>query len=187
MNKKSTVVKVAYKKEWSTKDGQTMHSWHVTMDNGDAGSINTREKKEPWAIGEEAEYTVETREYNGDTYTNIKKVYAAKGGFGGKTWTPDPERETRLERWAKQRVISRQACLNTAASLIASGCGPATVENLTGIADKLEEWAWQGVASKVATIMRPTAAAPTTTNDAQASYGKAPVSVSPQGEEDLPF
>lgn len=143
---KSKVVKVAFRKEFTTANG-SMFSWHVTMDNGDAGETATKANKEPWAVGEEAEYTKEEKEYNGQVFTKIKKVYAnGQGGFhGAKKWTPDPEKETRVERWAKQLLISRQACLNTAASLIASGAGPATIDNITALADKLAEHVYQGV------------------------------------------
>lgn len=39
-----------------------------------------------------------------------------------------------------QDRIARMAALNTANALIANGRGEATIENLTGIADKILEW-----------------------------------------------
>lgn len=45
-----------------------------------------------------------------------------------------------MTEYDRQEVISRQACLNTAASLISAGAGASTVENLTGIAQQLLDW-----------------------------------------------
>lgn len=146
--KTSNVVKVTYKKEWQSKNGP-MHSWHVTMDNGDAGEVNTKSAdKGPWEVGEEASYTMEAKDYNGNTYYKITKITPFKQGAaqgGGSKWVPDAERESRKERWAKQLIISRQAALNTAASLISAGNGQSSVENLTGIAGQILKWTFEGI------------------------------------------
>jgi hypothetical protein len=172
---KATVANLKFLKTFQTRNGEEMYSWHVTMDNGDAGEVATKTHKEPWAIGEEAEFTTEQQTYGDKTYTKIKKVFAQGGGGykggGGSKWTPDPEKESRVERWAKQTLIGRQACLNTAASLIASGGGPSTLDNLFALADKIEEHVHRGV--DIRRLAKGTDVKPAqVTNDAPAQYAK---------------
>lgn len=141
--KTSTVVKVSYVKEWQNKNGP-MYSWHVTMDNGDSGEANTKTPdKGPWAVGEEANYSIDAKEYNGNTYYKITKITPFQQGkpgaaSGGAKWTPDPEKENRRERWAKQLMITRMGCLNTAASLISAGNGDSSTDNLIDLAKTIE-------------------------------------------------
>lgn len=192
----STVVKVAFKKQFPSNYGP-QYSWHVTMDNGDAGETTTKTELPPWEVGNTADYTMEWKEYNGQQYAKIKKVYEQRGaggnGGGGakKAWTPDGERETRRERWAKQIMITRQACLNTASSLISAGCGPSSLENLKGLAEDLETWVKRDIDLKkiVASAPAPAAEAPVPAPPAQPkpTPRPAPVAVSPEGEDDLPF
>lgn len=191
--KTSAVVKVSFVKEWQSKNGP-MYSWHVTMDNGDSGEANTKTPdKGPWAVGEEANYSIDAKEYNGNTYYKITKItpfqQGKPGAASGAKWTPDPEKESRKERWAKQILIGRQACMNTAASLISAGCGPSTVENLTGIADQLETWVKRGIDIR-ALAASPTAAAVEVAKVApvaQPAPKPAPPPVVSSDEDDLPF
>lgn len=183
---KSEVVKVTYKKSFSTKNGE-MHSWHVTMDNGDMGETSTKTDKAPWAVGDEAEYTIEEGQYG----TKIKKAFSqnAGGGFSGTKpaqgkWTPDPEKETRKERWAKQIMITRQACLNTASGLISAGNGDSSIDNLTGLAEKLEKWVKRDIDLKslVAPALPPTPEPPPAPNTKpEPSYTQL------RDDSDLPF
>lgn len=189
----STVVKVAFKNQFEGKFGP-QYSWHVTMDNGDAGETVTKTDMPPWEVGNPAEYTLEWKEYNGKSYAKIKKAFEQRAGGNGdgkRQWTPDPEKETRKERWAKQIMIGRQACLNTAASLISAGCGPSTVENLTGLAEQLETWTKRGIDLKTlvapAPAPQPAAAPPPAPRPTPAPRPQ-PVATSPDGEDDgLPF
>jgi hypothetical protein len=170
---KATVANLKFLKTFQTRSGGEMYSWHVVMDNGDAGEVSTKTDKAPWTIGEEAEFTTEQQTYGDKTYTKIKKAFTQGGGFkggGGSKWTPDPEKESRVERWAKQTLIGRQACLNTAASLIASGSGEATTENICGIAEKLEAWVHRGVDMRRLAKGEPKPAQ--VTNDPPAQYAK---------------
>jgi len=162
--KTSQVVKCQFKKEWQSKNGP-LFSWQVAFDNGDSGEFNTKSPdKGPWEVGEEANYTLEPKDYNGTTYykgTKITPFQQGKPAYsgGGAKWTPDPEKETRRERWAKQVIISRQSALNTASSLISAGCGPSTTDNLRDIAEQLEKWAYRGLDLK-ALVAGPVAPAP---------------------------
>ena len=45
----------------------------------------------------------------------------------------------------RQVVITRLACLNTATEVLKSHAKPITSENLFKVAEKLEDWVWQGL------------------------------------------
>lgn len=188
--KTSQVVKVTYKNEWQSKNGP-MYSWTVAFDNGESAEFNTKSPdKQPWEVGETANYTIEEKEYNGRIYHKGTKItpfqQGGKPGFGGgKQWTPDPEKETRKERWAKQMLISRLACLNTASSLISAGSGPSTTENLEGIAEALEKWACRGLQLSQFTTPKPVEQPKP--EPAKPAPKPAPVAVGPEAEDDLPF
>lgn len=197
---KSTVVKVSYKKEFPSKNGQ-MHSWHVTMDNGDMGETVTKSDTAPWQVGDEAEYNLTYQEYNGEQYAKIKKVFANANGTGNgaafsggkKPWTPNPESETRRERWAKQIMITRQACMNTSMSLISAGCGESTLDNLFGLAEKMEAWVKRGIDPKTLVPQQPAQpeAAPTAAvrpaSQVAPPVRKPEPAFAPALDDDLPF
>lgn len=135
--------------------GKTKYKFDVILDTEERGQLACLESElngmdAPIAVGEIHEFNVypsSNADFPDNWYLRKANGNGAgwKGGSGGSKWTPDPEKENRKERWAKQVVISRQSALNTASSLISAGCGPSTVENLTGIAEQLEKWAYRGL------------------------------------------
>lgn len=143
--------------------GKTKYKFDVILDTEERGQLACLENElngmdAPIAVGEIHEFSVYTSsnpEFPDNWYLRKTK---AEGGWkgGGSKWTPDPEKENRKERWAKQLMITRQACLNTAASLISAGNGPSSIENLTGLASQLEEWVKRGLDLK--SIANPTPA-----------------------------
>lgn len=130
--------------------GKKMHPFEVEFDRGGVPDLvgiiaftedEIKDGKPPIENGKEYTFSAYPKEgYPDQLY--LQKTGTQGGGFkgGGRTWTPDPERETREERNRKQRSITRLAVLNTACSLISSGAGPATAENAMAIATKLEDW-----------------------------------------------
>lgn len=192
---KATVAKVTFKKEFSTKNGQ-MYSWHVTMDNGDMGETATKENTPPWAVGEEAEYNRVEEEYNGQMYVKLKKAFTQGGGKGfgggGSKWTPDPEKESRKERWAKQIMITRMGCLNTATTLwtsVQSGNLPLLeqADSVKDLAEIFETWVKRGIDLKALVaappVVAPAAPAPEPAKAAPVAK-PTPVAVD---EDDIPF
>lgn len=140
---KAKVLKIEEAGEFQTKSGNTLYKWTVVTDAGDAGQVNTTKKEAPWKVGDEAEYEVEKKEYNGTTYTTLKKAGAAGfGGGGGRTWTPDPERETRAERILRQALIVRQSSIAQAVALV--GGKVDTVDKVLGVAEQIEAWVNRG-------------------------------------------
>jgi hypothetical protein len=174
---KSRVDSVKYNRAFSSKNGE-MHSWWVVMVNGDAGETATKSDKAPWAVGDEAEYTFEDGQY-----PKIKKVFAEGGGGGGfgakKAWTPDPEKETRKERWAKQVMITRHACLNTAVEIIVGGQSKCTAQEVMILAEHLETWVKRGIDLK---SLVATAEAPKPAPGPSSVPGHTPASTSEQAE-----
>lgn len=216
---KAKVLKVEHAGEWNTKDGEVMHKWNVVTDTGDTGTVNTKKNEAPWNVGEEAEYEVVKKEYNGNTYTTLKKVYAnnggGQGGYQKRAWTPDPERENRQERIARQALIVRQSCLAQAMDYVCRTGDKPSLEAVLASAIAFEKHVLRGDILKrmahageqaapapvqtVAQAPVPAAATPSTTLDAAAAYAAAkaapaatapepePMAVSPLGENDLPF
>lgn len=132
--------------------GKVKYKFDITLDNGMAGQMTCLTEELdgtecPVKVGEEREFNV---------YANSNPSYAdnwylkkakSDGGFkgGGGKWTPDPEKENRKERWAKQLMITRMGCLNTAASLISAGNGDSSTDNLIDLAKTIEGHVLQGL------------------------------------------
>lgn len=154
-------------------EGKTLYKYDVELDNGQAGQMASETEEAPVKVGEE----VAINSYKGNSgYPDNWYLDRPKGGGykgGGKQWTPDPERENRKERWAKQIMITRQACLNTACQLMSNGGAKADLKSLTETAEALEAWVKRGI--NLSDLVNGTkAAAATATNDAPGQYKKAP-------------
>lgn len=190
--KTSRVTKCDFKNEWQSKNGP-MYSWYVSFDNGDHAEFNTKSPdRGPWEVGAEANYTTEAKEYKGNIYYKGTKITPFDQGKSGKAWTPDPERESRKERWAKQLMITRQACLNTACQLTANGGAEANIDTLKDTAAELEKWVLRGM--DLHKLANPTQNG----TPAQAAPAKAPAktaetvrqpkpALADMPEDDLPF
>lgn len=161
--KKGVVRSVTGNGTWDSKYG-TMYKFEVSFDNGDAGEYNSKSQDQTkFVIGQEAEYTISSREYNGNMYYTIKPAQPA-GGYsgGGYKSKADPEKDKR---------IAKLAVLKSATELVvADKIGR---QDIFVIADEMMKWVYD---EKV-TIGRKEEAVP-----------HKPVAVLPNGEtDDLPF
>ena len=104
--------------------GKVLHKWHVRLEDGTAGTC--------WAADADDE-----GKPLGCPFTEGKMSAYTLKHEDGKELKVRPIDMQELDR---QRLITRQACLNTAGMLIGNGCGPATVENIIGLAEQLEQW-----------------------------------------------
>lgn len=164
-------------------EGKVMFKFDVHLhceDGSDPfGQVSTEQTDAPVKIGDRItvnSYKAKDPQYPDSWYLDTGKGTGFKGGQG-RAWTPDPERATRKERWAVQLMITRQACLNTAASLISSGGGAADFANITGLAEQLETWVKRGIDLKSIVAHangNGTPAQATVTNDPPAPYVKLP-------------
>jgi len=103
----------------------TMYVYYVEMDNNDWGELQVKVENK-YKIGDEINYELDSRQYNGNTVWSIK-VKTPTAPFGGaKT---DPNREM---------SIVRQSCLKSAVELCVGG--KINIEQLLVSADKFVEW-----------------------------------------------
>ena len=71
MEKKSKVNGVSANGTWDSKYG-TMYKFEVSFENGDVGEYNSKTQDQTkFVIGQEAEYSITSREYNGNTFYTI--------------------------------------------------------------------------------------------------------------------
>jgi hypothetical protein len=84
MEKTAKITRTTFKSEWAG-NGNTVFYHDIELDNGDKGSIGTKEKMPPRLNpGQELTYTIEG--------TKIKAVNKQQGGFsGGGKKGPDPK------------------------------------------------------------------------------------------------
>jgi hypothetical protein len=79
-----------------------LYKWEVAFDNGDYGTAMTKEERQStWVVNKEVKYDLQTKEYNGRQYFNVKAVQEKPaGGYsgGGSKYAKDPETEKRITR-----------------------------------------------------------------------------------------
>lgn len=104
MEKTSKVTNVAGIGTWESKYG-VMYKFEVSFDNGDAGQYLSKvQDQNKFVAGQEATYTIEGKEYNGQTYYTVKPVVAQQSFGGGKGYQKDPETEKRITRMSVLKV-----------------------------------------------------------------------------------
>lgn len=99
--KKGVVTSAQGNGTWESKYG-TMYKFEIAFDNGDAGEYNSKSSDQSkFVIGQEVEYTISSREYNGNTFYTIKPAQPV-GGFGGGSYKSkaDPEKDKRIAKLA---------------------------------------------------------------------------------------
>lgn len=168
--KKANVTGVQGNGTWDSKYG-TMYKFEVHFDNGDAGEYNSKSaSQDKFVIGQEAEYTITSREYNGNMYYTIKPA-APTGGYGGGGGygKSDPD---------KDRRIAKLAVLKSATELVSTG--KVITSDLFAVADKMMDWVYSD--SKAVTPTSNTSTPPAAKPTSQASPKQAFA-----GEDDLPF
>lgn len=110
--KKGVVTSAQGNGTWESKYG-TMYKFEISFDNGDVGEYNSKSQDQnKFVTGQEAEYTIASREYNGNTFYTIKPAQPV-GGFsgGGYKSKVDPEKDRRI---AKLAVLKSATELATA-------------------------------------------------------------------------
>lgn len=128
---------------WNSKYGM-MYRFEIEMENGDVGEYSSKyQDQNKFSIGVEAEYTIESREYNGKTYYTIKPVLQqmnaqgfAQGGGGYKSRSEDTSNQ-----------IMRQTCIKVAGDLAANGIINAT--DMLKVASQLVVYCQTGMVDKV--------------------------------------
>lgn len=128
---KSKVTQATSNGTWNGKDGTTYYRYEIHFENGDYGEYSSKSaNQDKFVVGQEAEYTRSSREYNGTTYYNVKPVYASGGGgYGGRKADP-----------AKDKRIAKLAVLKSATELVCAG--KVNADKLFVTADKMMDWVY---------------------------------------------
>jgi len=130
--KKGVVTSAQGNGTWDSKYG-TMYKFEVAFDNGDVGEYNSKSQDQAkFIVGQEAEYTISSREYNGSMYYTIKPAQPV-GGFtaGGYKAKADPEKDKR---------IAKLAVLKSATELVTAKL--VDRKDIFAIADEMMKWVY---------------------------------------------
>lgn len=132
MEKKSKVNGVSPNGTWESKYG-LMYKFEVSFENGDVGEYNSKTQDQTKFVnGQEADYSITSRDYNGNTFYTVKPVQAQQS-FGGGGYKKDPETEKR---------IARMSVLKVASDLVVNG--DVKLHDLTKVAIILEQYVEKG-------------------------------------------
>ena len=126
MNMKTAkITACTFIREWTGATG-TIYYHDITLDNGDSGSVGTKEKNSAKiAVGEVVTYNIEEKEFNGRKSYNIKLTAPAPTSFskgGGGYSNPGNQQEIRksvalnnaVQFWKDQKGAKTQDVLSTA-------------------------------------------------------------------------
>jgi hypothetical protein len=107
MEKTSKVTQVSGVGSWNGQYG-LMYKFEVSFENGDMGQYLSKSiDQTKFKQGIEATYTIEGKEFNGNTFYTVKPVMAQQQAFqgGGKpAYQKDPETEKRITRMSVLKV-----------------------------------------------------------------------------------
>lgn len=101
MEKQSKVTNVAANGTWNGQYG-TMYKFEVSFENGDTGEyLSKSQDQNKFVVGNEAAYTITSREHGGRTFYNVKPAMIQQG-FQPKA--KDPETDKRITRMSVLKV-----------------------------------------------------------------------------------
>ena len=134
MEKTSKVTNVAGIGTWNGQYG-VMYKFEVSFENGDSGQyLSKSQEQTKFKVGESATYTIEGKEFNGQTFYTVKPVLQQQAfQGGGKPYQKDPETEKR---------ITRMSVLKVAGDLVING--QVKLHDLTKVAQIFERYVMTG-------------------------------------------
>ena len=135
MEKTSKVTNVAGIGTWNGQYG-IMYKFEVSFENGDSGQYMSKSQEQTkFKVGQDATYTIEGKEFNGQTFYTVKPVMAQQQAFGGQkpVYQKDPETEKR---------ITRMSVLKVAGDLVVNG--HVKLHDLTKVAQIFERYVMTG-------------------------------------------
>jgi hypothetical protein len=140
MNMKTAkITACTFVREWTGATG-TIYYHDITLDNGDSGSVGTKEKNSSKiAVGETVTYNIEEKEFNGRKSYNIKLTAPAptflKGGGG-------------YSNPGNQQEIRKSVALNNAVQFLKDQKG-AKAQDVLVTAEVFLKWLEGAVQTKV--------------------------------------
>lgn len=137
MEKTSKVTQVSGVGSWNGQYGM-MYKFEVSFENGDSGQYMSKSiDQNKFQKGMDATYTIEGKEFNGNTFYTVKPVMAQQqafqGGGGKPAYQKDPETDKR---------ITRMSVLKVAGDLVING--HVKLHDLTKVAQIFERYVMTG-------------------------------------------
>jgi hypothetical protein len=135
MEKTSKVTQISGAGHYDGQYGR-MYRFEIHFENGDYGQYMSKSQDQTkFVMGQNATYTRESKEHNGNTYYTIKPAQTStfSGGGGGGGFKKDPETEKR---------ISRMSVLKVAGDLCIAG--KIELHSITNVAQILERYVMTG-------------------------------------------
>ena len=175
MEKTSKVTQVAGVGSWNGQYG-IMYKFEVSFENGDMGQYLSKSiDQNKFKQGVEATYTIEGKEFNGNTFYTVKPVMAQQQAFqGGKpAYQKDPETDKR---------ITRMSVLKGAVDLAVGG--EIKIHDITKVAQIFERYVMTGEDTITAMYA---AAQPKQTGNIEAKFQEQAIQHMDMGGDDLPF
>lgn len=135
--KSAKVTQVSGNGKWDSQQYGTFYKFEIVFDNGDAGQYMSKEPEQnKFKVGDEASYTITSKDVNGKLYYTIKPAMNQQGKGGGwKAQPQDPEKEAR---------ISRMSVLKVATDIYINH-GKMEINEIIPLAQVFEKWVMTGV------------------------------------------
>lgn len=135
--KSAKVTQVSGNGKWDSQQYGTFYKFEVVFDNGDAGQYMSKEPEQnKFKVGDEASYTITSKDVNGKLYYTIKPAINQQGKGGAwKAQPADPEKEAR---------ISRMSVLKVATDIYINH-GNMEINDIIPLAQVFEKWVMTGV------------------------------------------
>lgn len=129
--KTAKITACTFVREWTGATG-TIYYHDITLDNGDSGSVGTKEKNSSKiAVGETVTYNIEEKEFNGRKSYNIKLAAPAptftKGGGG-------------YSNPGNQQEIRKSVALNNAVQFLKDSKDKKTAQDVLVTAEVFLKW-----------------------------------------------
>lgn len=106
--KKSKVIQAVGNGSWSSEKYGTFYKFEIHFENGDHGEYSSKDQNQSkFIVGQEAEYSITSKDVNGKTFYQIKPQQSQASGGG--SFTPkakDPETEKRITRMSVLKCVT---------------------------------------------------------------------------------
>ena len=82
--KSAKVTQVSGNGKWDSQQYGTFYKFEIVFDNGDSGQYMSKEPEQTkFKVGDEASYTITSKDVNGKLYYTIKPAQSMQQGKGG--------------------------------------------------------------------------------------------------------
>lgn len=133
--KSAKVIQVSGNGKWDSQQYGTFYKFEIVFENGDSGQYMSKEPEQnKFKVGDEASYTITSKDVNGKLYYTIKPAMQQQGKGGWKPQPADPEKEARIARMSVLKV----------ATDIYINHGKMEINEIIPLAQIFEQWVMTG-------------------------------------------